>query len=159
MAQLRLQALDREDLAVLSAQCQDGVVRVGDLVFQARAKRFALVCNRFDWESADARNAKGPFERRRAGLRFERVTRARFTGFDRAAADGVMVLLAMVFEGGEEPAGVIALRFAAGAEVHLDVECIEVELKDLGAVWTTGSKPDHTTVDAAKGKPATKSGS
>ena len=144
MAELKLQALDASDLAVLSAHCQDAIVRVADLAYIGREKRFVLLCNRFDWELAAQVQPGSPLQRRRAALRFERVTRARFAGFDGAAGDAVLVLLAVIFTPSGEPAGEIRLQFAAGAEIRLDVECIEAELKDLGAVWATGSKPDHS---------------
>jgi hypothetical protein len=142
MADIKLQALDTEDLAVLSALCQDAVVRVADLGFRSKDKRFALVCNRFDWTTAGDRSAKG-FDRSRAGLRFEGVRRCQVTGFDPAAHDVVMVLLAITFKPDVAPAGQITLQFAAGCAVRLDVEYIEAELKDVGAVWSTRNKPDH----------------
>ena len=56
----------------------------------------------------------------------------------------MLALLAIEFEPAETPAGSIRLKFAAGAEVCLEVECIEAEIKDLGATWTTTAKPDHS---------------
>ena len=147
MADLKLQALDSEDLAVISAQCQDAVVRVADVAFLPVERRFVLVCNRFDWMSAPG--PKAAFERRRAGLRFERVERAQLVGFDLKSPETVLVLLAIEFAPQEAPGGQITLQFAAGAAIRLEVEYIEAELKDLGAVWSTKSKPDHTAEDRA----------
>ena len=148
MADLKLQALDGLDLAVLSALCQDAVVRVEDLAFDRRDRRFVLVCNRFDGMPVADKGRRG-YERRRTGLRFERVTRAQIAGFDVRAAGTVLALLAITFAPGDAPAGQITLQFAAGAAVRLDVDCIEAELKDLGAVWSTALKPDHTADDPA----------
>jgi len=149
MADLKLQALDEDDLAVVSAQCQDAIVRVGDLSFAARDQRFALVCNRFDWMAAngapDRTMRTKSYQRRRSGLRFERVASAQSTGFDASASDAVLVLLAITFVPSQAPAGTLHLQFAAGAEVRLDVECIEAELRDLGAAWETTLRPDHET--------------
>jgi hypothetical protein len=143
MADLKLQAFDKEDLAVVSAQCQDAVVRVADLAFRAKDARFVLVCNRFDWTTAQPTSGAREYERRRTGLRFEKVRRAQITGFDPTSSETVLSLLAVTFRADESPAGHITLQFAAGAAVRLDVDYIEVELKDLGAVWSTGHKPDH----------------
>ena len=148
MADIKLQALDAEDLAILSALVQDAVVRAADIAYLREPKRFALVCNRFDWDQATSAIAKASYERRRAGLRVERVTGARFTGFAPARQDAVLVLLAITFSPTEAPAGVIEFQFAAGAAIRLDVECIELELKDLGAVWSTALKPDHADADS-----------
>lgn len=144
MPSLKLQALDEEDLKVLSALCQDAVLHTTDFSYQPVHKRFAFVCNRFDWQTATYGRAARDFVRRQTVLRFERVKRARFSGFAGAPGGGALALLAIEFEPAETPAGSIRLIFAAGAEVCLEVECIEAELKDLDAVWTTAAKPDHT---------------
>ena len=52
MPDLKLIALDADDLAVISAHLQDAVMKVGDLAFLPREKRFAAVANRFDWMDA-----------------------------------------------------------------------------------------------------------
>lgn len=147
MAEIKLIALDGDDLAILSAHCQDAVVRVEDLAYVARDRRFALVCNRFDWVSAAATppSKRASYERHRAGLRFERVTKVRTVGIDLQAKEAVLVLLAIQFEADQNaPAGDITLQFANGAAIRLSVAYIEAELKDLGAGWSTSKKPDHS---------------
>ena len=44
---LRLAAIDEEDLAVVSAYVQDAVLKVGDMVYLPRERRFAVGMNRF----------------------------------------------------------------------------------------------------------------
>jgi hypothetical protein len=143
MDKLKLIALDAEDLAVVSAHLQDAVVRVGDMAYLPKSRRFAMVANRFDWAAPGTKGRKAPFQRRRAGLRFERVMAARVAGLDLAAKGHFLSLLAVRFEPAELPAGTIRLDFSGGAGVALDVEYIEAELKDLGAAWATPSKPHH----------------
>lgn len=147
MAEIKLIALDGDDLAIVSAHCQDAVVRVEDLAYLARDRRFALVCNRFDWLGVGTTPPKkrATFERHRAGLRFERVAKVRTVGIDLKATEAVLVLLAIQFEPDENaPAGDITLQFANGAAIRLSVDYIEAELKDLGAVWGTSNKPNHS---------------
>ncbi len=146
MEDLKLIALDPEDLQVLSCHLQDAVIRVGDMVYLQRDMRFAAIANRFDWERA-ATDESSPYQRRRAGLRFERVTSARVHGFDLQQKDTALALLALTFEAGEEPSGAVTLHFAGGGAVRLEVECIEAELRDLGAAWRASSKPVHATDD------------
>jgi len=146
MPDLKLIALDPEDLRVISCHLQDAVVRVGDMAFLKQEMRFAALANRFDWERADA-GADGGYERRRSGLRFERVQAARVQGLDLQQKDQALALLAVTFEPAEEPSGAIVLHFAGGAAVRLDVECIEAELRDLGAAWRAQSKPTHAVDD------------
>jgi hypothetical protein len=144
MQMLKLAALDTEDLEVLSAHLQDAVVRVGDLAYVPSQMRFAMVLNRFDWESASmSEGGKKRYERRRSALRFDRVLAAQIQGIRQSAKDSVLELLAIQFEATEEPEGYVTLVFAGDAAIRLHVECIEVEMKDLGPVWRAKSKPEH----------------
>ena len=145
MSELKLIALDAEDLSVLSANLQDAVLRVADVAYLPREKRFAAIANRFDWASAE----QGPstYARRRAAVRFERVLGAQLHGIDLANMDAVLALLAISFEPTAAPEGHVTLHFADGAAIRLHVECIEAELKDLGPVWKAKSKPHHPGED------------
>lgn len=155
MTPLKLIALDTEDLAVISAHLQDAVVRVGDMAYLPRQKRFAAVLNRFDWLGVVAAAHKGmkpSSERRRSGLRIERVSKARLLGIDLKKRNTFQSLLALTFQatGADDPAGRIRFDFAGGAAIELEVECIECELKDLGAAWRAKRVPDHGGVDEGK---------
>lgn len=146
MDRLRLTALDADDLAILSAHSQDAVARLGDLAFDGRAKRLLVPMNRFVWEKAPPRRwfaPKAEYERRRSVLRFDRVLGARRSGLAQAEPDEILALLAIRWTPGEEPSGAIDLVFAGGAAIRLDVECIEAQLTDLGAAWSTASRPRH----------------
>ncbi|ANM09055.1 MULTISPECIES: DUF2948 family protein [Rhizobium] len=142
MTDLKLVALDDEDLAVISAHMQDSVFKVGDIDWSPRDAQFALAVNRFVWEGAE-RKRRG-FERRRAALVFKRVLAVRSLGIDRGKRDEVLSLLALRFERkGEGPEGTIELSLSGTASIALDVECIEVQLADIGGAWEASSKPRH----------------
>ncbi|MET3853442.1 DUF2948 family protein [Rhizobium sp. OAE497] len=142
MTDLKLLALDSEDLAVVSAHLQDAVFKVGDIAWSPKDAQFAFAANRFVWEEANGKR-KG-FERRRAALVFKRVLAVRSTGIDRKRRDEVLSLLSVVFEPkGEGPEGTIEITLSGAAEIVLDVECIEVQLADIGGAWETASKPRH----------------
>jgi hypothetical protein len=148
MPDLKLIALDAEDLGVLSAHVQDAVLKVAEMSYQRRARRFAVVLNRFDWaETLTGGKRKKRDQRRRAALRFERVKRASLQGIDLGAKDRVLVLLALSFEPDAAPGGSVTLVFAGGAAIRLEVECIEAEMRDLGASWLARSRPDHEAGD------------
>ncbi|MFV0298962.1 MAG: DUF2948 family protein [Hyphomicrobiaceae bacterium] len=144
MDPLKLIAFDTEDLQVVSAHLQDAVVRVGDMRYLPRERRFAGIMNRFDWAKILAGPDKGPL-RRQTALRLERVNRARIAGIDLADVSAVLVLLAVTYEttSEEEPAGRVNLVFADDKAIQLEVECIEAELRDLGPVWQAASRPEH----------------
>ena len=153
MPDLKLIALDSEDLGVMSAHLQDAVVRVSDMTYLPLEKRFAAVANRFDWAKAlgaasaraGARDSAG-LERRRTGLRFERVLSAKVSGLDLKDRRTTLALLAITFQpsnGGDAADGDVTLTFSGGPAIRLTVECLEVEMKDLGAAWSAKSSPVH----------------
>jgi len=51
----RLIAFDADDLAVIAANLQDALVRVGEMAFLPQSKQFAMVAARFDWVQAAAK--------------------------------------------------------------------------------------------------------
>lgn len=153
MTDLKLLALEPEDLKIFSAHLQDAVLKVADIAYLPKENRFAALLNRFDWvhaqhsESVAGRQRdNASFNRRRTALRFEKVTSARLKNIDLKDKKRVLNLLAVQFEaaGPEDPAGFVSLIFAADAAIRLDVDYIEAEMRDLGAVWATESKPEHS---------------
>ncbi|UDL93877.1 DUF2948 family protein [Lichenihabitans sp. PAMC28606] len=141
---LRLVVVDADDLAVVSAHMQGADVKIGDMTYLPRTKRFAMVMSRFDW----ARAIEGPLERCVAGLHFERVLHVSQSGLDRSDADRNERLLAISFIADDAPSGTVLLAFAGGGLVRLTVECLEAETRDMGPRWTVTSRPD-TSLPAA----------
>ena len=134
---LRLTAADEADLAVISAQMQDALIKRADLRYDAKRRRFALVSNRFAWDALPEK------QRRRAGLHFEDVEAARVQGLDKSGPDAVLSLLAITFNQGDVPSGTIDLHFAAGIQIRLEVAAINANLADLGGTWSTAQVPAH----------------
>jgi len=143
---LRLIALDVEDLAIISANLQDALVRVADMAYLPRSKRFALVASRFDWVASTA----GKKERCETGLHFERVLKVTRTGIDQTAADQRLNLLSVGFSDDDAPAGQVTLTFSGGAGLRLDVECLEAQLRDTGPRWPCTCCPGHKLDDATE---------
>ena len=140
---LKLVALDKEDLEVISAHCQDAVLRLDDIGYVQKSRRFVLMLNRFDWETALKTGKDHQLRRRRAALRFECVDHAEHNNLKSKKKDHALKLLAIKFEERQAPSGVLSLIFSGDCEIKLSVECIEIELNDLGAMWETQSMPDH----------------
>ena len=144
MDRLKLIALDREDIEVVSAHLQDAVVKAADIRWRPSEKRLVIGLNRFDWEAAN--DVTPQFRRRRAALRFERVSACKCrncSAVEAVQTDRVLNLLAVVFESTDQPAGVVTLTFSGGAALRLEVECLEAELADLGPSWVTECCPAH----------------
>lgn len=137
---LKLRAEDAEDLHVLSACLQDALVHVGEMTYLPRRRRFVMACNRFKWEEA-ARD--GQHRRVRCGVHFDGVLAVSNRGFDPGRRDQLLELLVVRGEPGEDGAATIALEFAGGAAVRLDVECIDCSLADLDAPWRALAQPGH----------------
>jgi hypothetical protein len=143
---LKLQAIDEEDLAVLSAHVQDAILKIADMSYLPKEKRFAIAMNRFGWEVDGDDDVH---QRRRSALVFDRVTAAKCCQMQRERPDAVLELLALRFDRDdpESPAGHVTLHVAGGAMLRLDVECIEARLADLGPAWATAMRPHHV-IDA-----------
>lgn len=147
MTDLKLVAFDTEDLNVISAHVQDAVLQVGDMAYLPSAHRFAAIVNRFDWAKATGCYGEVGLERRRTAVRFERVLEAKCQGLDLKAKKQCLELLAIKFDEVDPPGGYVTLFFAGGPAVRLKVECIEAEMRDLGAAWTARRKPEHPDVE------------
>ncbi len=141
MTSLKLIALDPVDLEVVSTHLQDAVLGVTDIVWQPRQRRLVIALNRFDWEDAETRD--GAYRRRRAALRFERVSSCKCREMTPHDKDVVLNLLAVKFDENEPPSGVVTLYFSGGKALRLEVECLECELADLGPVWEIPLRPAH----------------
>ena len=128
--QLKLIALDAEDLAVISAHVQDARVQTCDIVWRQREKRLVVGMNRLDWEQTLA----GETSPRRliAALRFDRVLSCKSRNIDLSTPEAILELVGIEFHPGEAPGGSVVLMFGRGEALRLDVECLECELSDLG---------------------------
>lgn len=147
MGPLKLIALDRDDLEVISAHLQDSSVKVSDIFWLPLEKRLVLGVDRFDWLAAN--EAKPEFRRCRTGLRFERVFSCQCRGIDPTDKNAMLNLLAVDFVESDAPGGEVILTFDGGAALRLRVECLEAEIADLGPSWTCGC-PEHAEVLASE---------
>jgi hypothetical protein len=151
MEELKLVALDKDDIEVVSAHLQDALVRIADVFWQPREHRFVMALKRFDWMKAVDANGlnsgQAEYRRCRTALRFERVTSCKCRGLDRTDKDAVLNLLAVEFSERDTPAGSITLTFSGGGAIRLEIECLEAELADLGEVSSASARPDHFAAD------------
>jgi hypothetical protein len=142
--QRKLIALDADDLAVISAHVQDAAVSVSDIIWRQGEKRLVVGMSRLDWDQTIA----GEVTPRRlvSALRFDRVLACKSRDIDLDTPNIALELLGIEFHPGNAPSGSAVLMFANGGALRLDVECLEVELADLG--------PDDLTSEADAGTEA-----
>ena len=129
--QLKLIALDADDLAVISAHVQDARVQAADIIWRQGEKRLVVGMSRLDWEQTLA----GETAPRRliAALRFDRVLACKSRNIDVETPEAALELVGIEFHPGDAPSGSALLMFSQGGALRLDVECLECELTDLGA--------------------------
>jgi hypothetical protein len=129
-AQLKLIALDADDLAVISAHVQEARVQTSDIIWRQDEKRLVIGMNRLDWEQT----LSGETASRRliAALRFDRVLACKSRHIDLAAPETALELVGIEFHPAEPPGGSALLHFSHGGALRLDLECLECELTDLG---------------------------
>jgi Protein of unknown function (DUF2948) len=143
---LALQALDAEDLKVMSALMQDAVLPVSEMKWMPRKRRFALLLNRFRWEDRDAAGKRaGKYQRVQAMFVVDSVLRVSSSGIDRRDPDLIISILAMDFAADEDGGGQLTLTLAGDGAVALDLECIDASLRDVTRPYRAAAKtaPSH----------------
>ena len=128
--ELKLMALDADDLAVISAHVQDARVQTADIIWRQDEKRRVVGMNRLDWEQT----LHGETSPRRliAALRFDRVLACKTRNIDMQTPETMLELVGIEFHPGLAPGGSAVLLFGQGGALRLDLECLECELTDLG---------------------------
>jgi hypothetical protein len=137
MTALRLLAQDADDLGVISAALQDAVGKLGDIAFDAPARRLTLALNRYRWEG------KRGGERVRTGVQIGGVLTVSSRNLRLGAKEAVVELLSIGFEPGEAPGGVVHLTFAGGGDIRAEVECVDLVMADVSAPWPAKRRPGH----------------
>lgn len=143
---LNLKAEDAADLQIVSATLQDAIVRVKDIHYDAKARVFVAVFNRYRWEETPKRAKSAPGARVRSGLSVAGVLGVQAQNVKRAPKDAIAQLLAVTFEPSgqpEDPGGDLILEFAGGGKMRLRVECLDILLADVSDPWRARARPDH----------------
>lgn len=147
---LRLIAAGAEDVQVLSSLVQDAVFQAAEMRFDRKARRFAILLNRFRWEDQEAaRKAGRPFERVRSLLVAEDVQSARTQGLDPRDKDTILSLLSVSFVPGADGTGRLTFVLAGDGAIALEVEALELRLDDVTKPYLAPSRkaPDHKLQD------------
>jgi hypothetical protein len=138
---LRLMAQSVDDVAVMSALLQDAVFPMGEMRWDRKRRRFALMVNRFRWEDRDAAEAgRRAYERVQAVLVVEGVLGVQTQGIDRGDRDTVLSVLALGYGDGR-----LTLTLAGDGAVALVVEDVDVSLQDVTRPYLapSGKVPSH----------------
>jgi len=143
---LNLKAMDIGDLQVISSLVQDAVFPVTEMKWDHKSRRFALLVNRFRWEDTSVSGPrKRPFERVQSVLVVDDVLKVSSQGIDRKDSEIVLSLLTMEFLPDEDGVGQLVLTLAGDGTIAVDVETLDVTLKDVTRPYIAPSRkqPQH----------------
>ena len=131
-APLNLVAIDEGDLKILATLTQDAIFPITEMRWEPAHRRFALLLNRFRWEDKAAAETRGRgYERVQSLLVEDNVLGVASQGIDRHDEDTILSLLDLDFAPGEAPGGVLTLVLAGDGGIRLNIEALEVSLRDV----------------------------
>lgn len=134
---LRLMAFEQEDVAIISAACQDALFLAKDINYSKKSRRFTILAQRFCNED----NSKN--QRTTALLSFEGVLAASARTINPNINVPQSILSISFTPDKDPPSGKINIDLASGAQIQLTIECIEIVLGDIYDAREVKSRPDH----------------
>jgi len=138
---LRLIAFTVDDLEVISTMTQDAVFPSSEMILNSEKRRFAILLNRYLWEKNKSKNA----ERAQAVLAFEDVKNVQTQNINKSDNNLALCLLNISFKAEEDGMGTIQIILSGGGKIRLQVEALEVSLRDVTQPYLAPSRliPHH----------------
>ena len=133
---LKLIALDKEQLTILSSLTQDSIIKADEIGYDKKSKRIAFLMNWYRHEESEPLRV-------RSAIHFDYVSTIKSLGIDIGSSKDILVLLTIRFETSVEPSGSIYLEFSENKSLTFDVENVEAFLTDIGDFWLIPNKPIH----------------
>jgi hypothetical protein len=143
---VKLRAEDAEDIKVIAACLQDGIVSLADICYLPEQQNFLMMVNRFKWETTDndrRRNGGTQFERTFCAVSVLGVTAVRRRRID--LLDRARLLNLLTITAADDG---LDLIFAGDAAVHLVAPHWHCLIEDVGEPWPTGVAPRHPACEA-----------
>ena len=128
----RLTLLGQEpgDIATFSALLQDATLRLVDVGFDRKARRLALLVNRYRREAAAS-------SRIRCAVRIETVAAVQRAGWP-TDPEAVTAILSLAQDGDW-----LVITCAGGTALRAQIEVIDLVLEEIGEPWETARVPSH----------------
>ena len=142
---LKLRAVATEDVEIISALLQDGLVAASDLHYQKDAASFVMVINRFCWEQADNTGSETQPNRCLCGLKIGNVKQVRQRGLS-AEANQFYNLLSIRYEETKENKQALnrlTFTFSDGYGIRLTVDELALTVQDIAAPHPGLARPQH----------------
>jgi hypothetical protein len=143
---IALRATDADDLQVISALIQDAICPVAEIQWQPSEKRFGMLLNRFRWEDKNRADVSGRgYERVQSVLLAEGVSNVATDGVDPTDKDQVLSVLSLSYAETDAPAGTLTVTLAGDGAFAIQMECLDLVLKDVTRPYFAPSKqePKH----------------
>ena len=142
---LKLRAVASEDVEIMSALLQDGLIAASDLHYQKDESCFVMVINRFCWEQADDTKSETQANRCLCGLKVAHVKRVSQLGLS-AGVNQFYNLLSITYEGTRENEKVVnrlIFTFSDGYGIRLTVDKLVLIVQDIAAPHPGLARPQH----------------
>ena len=142
---LKLRAVAAEDVEIMSALLQDGLVAASDLHYQKDAASFVMVINRFCWEQADDTESQTQPNRCLCGLKVGHVKQVSQRGLS-AGANQFYNLLSITYEETKENEKVVkrlTFTFSDGYDIMLALDELALIVQDIAAPHPALAQPQH----------------
>lgn len=138
---LKLKAVAAEDVEVVSALLQDGLVAAADLRYLAEEACFVMLVNRYCWEQSSADDAAQP-QRCMCGLKVSAVTQVRQRGLT-DQTNQFYNLLSITYE---EAMKRLTFTFSDGYGIRLAVDEVAMLAQDMADPHPGFARPQHSDV-------------
>ena len=139
---LKLIGKNIEDLKIISAYCQDSIVKIKDLVYLKENKIFIMMLSRFMWEDIE----KGVFrnyKRIKSVLKFNFIESVLAKNINQQQKNRNLELLAIKSNHNLNNLYDINLIFSGNSIILLKSEEIDVMLDDQEYFWKVKHSPKH----------------
>ena len=136
MNKLRLRASDTGDLEIIAGAVQDSIFQIGQSRYDRAGLSFTLRLSRYMREMDTPHRVE-------SGLRFDGVLSVKSQGVDLAKQDAYAVILGLIYEATDTPAGIVSVTLAGGGTIQIEVEAIDATLADIGDARKTKRIPKH----------------
>ncbi len=144
---LKLRAVAAEDVEVMSALLQDGLVASSDLHYHKDEASFVMVINRFCWEQADDTESETQSNRCMCGLRVAHVKQVSQRGLS-AGVNQFYNLLSFTYEetkGNEQVVKSLTFTFSGGYGIKLIVDELALIVQDIATPHPGLARPQHNS--------------
>ena len=142
---LKLRAVAAEDVEIISALLQDGLVASSDLHYQRDEASFVMVINRFCWEQADDTESETQPNRCLCGLKVAHVKQVSQRGLS-AGVNQFYNLLSITYEDtkeNEQVAKSLTFTFSDGYGMKLTVDELALIVQDIATPHPGLARPQH----------------